>query len=117
MKFNFEKSSPEQESLHPIDIVLETKTLLETYGQLFKDTVSDIRKLRQQQVFSKSAFNPDIMNNPGDHIDNPELSTEDLEKKIIDLDQQKNQLLDHIEKLAEKVSELKKQLSVDPRLN
>ncbi len=119
MQFNFEK--PKQptstESLHPADIVTETKMLLDVYNQLFVDTVSDIRKLRQDQVFSKSVFDDSIMANPGDHIDSKELSTEDLDKKIDQLTIQKDTLLDHVTKLAEQNRQLEKQLSVDPRLN
>ena len=119
MNFNPDKNpkNNSEQSLHPADIAAETKILLETYGQLFQDTVSDIRKLRQQQVFSHSVFGPEIMNNPGDHIDSPELSTENFEKKIVNLEQQKNLLLDHVEKLAERVRDLEKQLSIDPSLN
>lgn len=119
MQFNFEKpkQSTSTESLHPVDIVAETKMLLDVYNQLFVDTVSDIRKLSQEKVFSKSVFDESIMENPGDHIDSKELSTEDLNKKIDQLTIQKDTLLDHVTKLAEQNRQLEKQLSVDPSLN
>lgn len=117
MNFEQPKQTPVTESLHPADIVTETKILIETYDQLFQDVVSDIRKLEQQKVFSKSVFDESIMQNPGDHIDSSELSTEDLDKKIQQLTLEKTNLLTHVEKLAEQNRQLEKQLSIDPRLN
>ncbi len=119
MQFNFEKTNQpiSTESLHPADIVAETKMLLNVYNQLFADTISDIRKLKQAKVFSKSVFDNSIMANPGDDIDSKELSTKDLDKKIDLLTIQKNTILDHVEKLAEQNKQLEKQLSVDPHLN
>jgi hypothetical protein len=117
MNFEKPKQNLQTESFHPADLVAETKILIETYHQLFQDVVSDIRKFEQQKVFSKSIFDESVMENPGDHIDNPELSIEDLDKKIQKLILEKKNLLDHIERLAEQNRQLEKQLSVDPRLN